>query len=130
MGLLGVILSRGSWIEIVSCIVAASIVSFLAMPVHEFAHGFAATKLGDPTPRWQGRLTLKPTAHLDYFGTLMIFLAGFGFAKPVQVDSRYFEKPKRDMGIVAFAGPLSNLIIAFYKVPSVNGKTMALQRLF
>ncbi len=111
-GLLNVILNRGSWQEIVACLISATVVVFLTMPIHEFAHGFAATKLGDPTPRWQGRMSLNPMHHLDYFGALMIYLVGFGYAKPVQVDSRYFNNPKRDMAIVAFAGPLSNLIVA------------------
>ncbi len=111
-GLLNVILNRGSWEQIVACLISATVVVFLTMPIHEFAHGFAATKLGDPTPRWQGRMSLNPLHHLDYFGALMIYLVGFGFAKPVQVDSRYFDNPKRDMAIVAFAGPLSNLIVA------------------
>ncbi len=112
-GLLSVIMSRGSWQDIVACLISATVVVFLTMPIHEFAHGFAATKLGDPTPRWQGRMSLNPMHHLDYFGALMIYLIGFGFAKPVQVDSRYFNNPKRDMAIVAFAGPLSNLLVAF-----------------
>lgn len=112
-GLINVLLNRGSWYEIVACLISATVVVFLTMPIHEYAHGFAATKLGDPTPRWQGRMTFNPIAHIDYFGALMIYLVGFGFAKPVQVDSRYFNNPKRDMAIVAFAGPLSNLVVAF-----------------
>lgn len=111
-GLLDIILRRGSIYEIIACLISATVVVFLTMPIHEFAHGFAATKLGDPTPRWQGRMSLNPMHHIDYFGALMIYLIGFGFAKPVQVDSRYFNNPKRDMAIVAFAGPLSNLIFA------------------
>ena len=112
-GVLGVILGRGSLFEIITCIISSAIVVFLTLPIHEYAHGFAATKLGDPTPRYQGRMTLNPLAHLDYFGSLMIFLFGFGYAKPVQVNARYFKNPKRGMAITAFAGPLSNLIIAF-----------------
>lgn len=112
MGLLRVILNRGSFLDIASCLIASAIVVFLVMPVHEYAHGFVAGRLGDPTPRWQGRLSLNPMRHVDYMGALMIFLVGFGWAKPVQVDSRYFKNPKRDMAITAFAGPLSNLIVA------------------
>lgn len=114
MGLLEIILHRGSWIEIVSCLISCTIVVFLVMPIHEYAHGFVASKLGDPTPRWQGRLTLSPKAHIDYVGAIMIYLIGFGWAKPVNVDSRYFNKPKRDMAITAVAGPVSNLISAFF----------------
>ena len=97
-------------------VVSALIVIFITMPVHEWAHGFAASKLGDPTPRYLGRLTLNPLAHIDYVGALMIFLFGFGWAKPVQVNSRYFKNPKRDMAITAFAGPLSNIIVAFFSL--------------
>ena len=87
-------------------------VIFLTLPVHEFAHGYAAVKLGDDTPRWQGRLTLNPFAHIDYFGALCILFFGFGWAKPVQVNQRNFRNPKRDMALTAFAGPLSNIIVA------------------
>ena len=83
------------------------------MPIHEYAHALAATKLGDPTPRYTGRLHLSPFAHIDYFGALCILLVGFGWAKPVQVNPNYFKNPKRDMAITAFAGPLSNLCVAF-----------------
>lgn len=100
------------FIDIVIYILSALTVIFLTLPVHEFAHGFAATKLGDPTPRYQGRLTLNPFAHMDYMGSLCILLFGFGWAKPVQVNSYNFKSPKRDMAITAFAGPLSNLVVA------------------
>lgn len=112
-GLLNVILSRGSFIDIIACIISSAIVVFVTLPIHEYAHGFAAYKLGDPTAKHQGRLTLNPLAHLDYMGSLMILFIGFGYAKPVPVDSRYFNNPKRDMAITAFAGPLSNLVFAF-----------------
>lgn len=93
-------------------ILSTLVVIFLTLPVHEFAHGYAAVKLGDDTPRWQGRLTLNPFAHIDYFGALCILLFGFGWAKPVQVNSRNFRNPKRDMALTALAGPLSNIIVA------------------
>jgi len=88
-------------------------VVFLTLPVHEFAHGWAATRLGDYTPRYQGRLTLNPLAHIDYIGALCILLFGFGWAKPVQVNSRNFDNPRRDMAITAAAGPAANIIMAF-----------------
>ncbi|MBR4123113.1 MAG: site-2 protease family protein [Clostridia bacterium] len=88
-------------------------VIFLTMPVHEWAHGFAAVKLGDDTPRFQGRLSLNPFAHIDYIGALCILLFGFGWAKPVQVNGRNLRNPKRDMALVALAGPLANIIVAF-----------------
>lgn len=87
-------------------------VIFLTLPVHEFAHGFVADKLGDPTARYSGRLTLNPFAHIDYIGSLCILLFGFGWAKPVGVNAYNFKKPKRDMALTALAGPVSNLILA------------------
>ena len=64
-------------------IISSLVVIFLTLPIHEYAHGFAAVKLGDNTPRWQGRLTLNPFAHIDYMGALFIILFGFGWARPV-----------------------------------------------
>jgi len=87
-------------------------VVFLTLPIHEFAHGYAAVKLGDPTPRYQGRLTLNPLAHIDYLGAACILLFGFGWAKPVQINSYNFRNPRRDMALTALAGPLSNIILA------------------
>lgn len=83
----------------------------LALTVHECAHGYAAYKLGDPTARNFGRLTLNPLKHLDVFGTLCMLVAGFGWAKPVPINVRYFKNYKRDMAITAAAGPLSNFIM-------------------
>lgn len=99
--------------SIIVYILSSLAVIFLTMPVHEFAHGFAATKLGDPTPRYQGRMTLNPFAHIDWIGAACILLFGFGWARPVQVNSNNFRNPKKDMAVTAFAGPLSNLIVAF-----------------
>lgn len=100
------------FMDILVYILSVSTVVLLTLPVHEFAHGFTAVKLGDNTPRWQGRLTLNPFAHLDPIGSACILLFGFGWAKPVQVNHNNFRNPKRDMAIVAFAGPLSNIILA------------------
>ena len=88
-------------------------VTLIALSVHEFAHGFVSDKLGDPTPRQQGRLTLNPLAHLDLIGTILMILTGFGWAKPVQVNPRYYKNQKVGMAVTAAAGPLSNLIMAF-----------------
>ncbi len=85
----------------------------IGLSVHEFAHGLIANKLGDPTAKLDQRLSLNPLAHLDPIGTLMFFIIGFGWAKPVPVDPRYFKNPKRDMTLVALAGPAANLITAF-----------------
>ncbi len=84
----------------------------LAITVHEFAHAWAADKLGDSTPRADDRLTLNPLAHLDPIGTLMIVLVGFGWGKAVVFDPRQLNHPVRDTALIAFAGPLSNLILA------------------
>lgn len=87
-------------------------VFLLALTIHELAHGWLANRLGDPTARLQGRLTLNPLAHLDPIGTLAIVLIGFGWARPVPVDFRYLRRPRRDMMLIAAAGPLSNLVMA------------------
>ena len=82
----------------------------LALTLHEYAHARVSDRLGDPTPAAQGRLTLNPLAHLDPVGTAFLIFAGFGWGKPVQVDSRYYRNPARDMMLVALAGPVSNFI--------------------
>lgn len=102
-----------------------------ALTFHECAHGFAAYKLGDPTARNLGRLTLDPRKHLDPIGTLCMMLFGFGWAKPVPVNSRYFKKPRRDMSITAVAGPTANLLLSFvamifYKIFAALYKNAAL----
>ena len=84
----------------------------LALSVHETAHGFVASKLGDPTAKNFGRLSLNPAKHLDPLGFLCMIAFGFGWAKPVPINTRYFKKPKRDMAISAIAGPISNLLLA------------------
>lgn len=91
---------------------ATAFVVFCTLPLHEFAHAFAADKLGDDTARRMGRLTISPMAHISPLGALMIFLCGFGYAKPVPVRMRNFKNPKRDMALVALAGPLCNLLQA------------------
>ena len=81
----------------------------LALTVHEVAHGWMAMKLGDPTARNLGRLTLNPMKHLDPVGTLCMIFFHFGWARPVPINSRYFRKPRRDMALTALAGPVSNI---------------------
>ena len=94
-------------------LLARCIVLVLVIPVHEAAHGWLAYKLGDPTPRALGRLTINPLKHLDIFGMLGFLLVGFGWAKPVQVNPMNFKKYKRDMFLVSISGVLTNLILAF-----------------
>lgn len=84
-----------------------------ALPLHEFAHALVATRLGDPTSRSMGRLSLNPIRHLDPWGTAMLLFVGFGFAKPVPVNPYYFKNPRKGMALTAAAGPLSNLLFAY-----------------
>lgn len=85
----------------------------IALSLHEFAHGLASYSLGDPTPKADGRLSLNPFHHMDLWGTLLLLFFGFGWAKPVSVDPRYYENPKADMAKVSLAGPLMNFFVAF-----------------
>ena len=82
---------------------------FLALAVHECAHGWMSYKLGDPTAKNLGRLTLNPVKHIDPIGLICMVLFHFGWAKPVPVNARYYKKPRRDMALVAAAGPISNI---------------------
>lgn len=101
----------------------------IALSVHEAAHAFVAYKLGDPTPKVQGRVTLNPIKHLDPIGTAILVLTiispgpGFGWGKPVQFNPINLGHPKRDIGIVAFAGPLSNIVMGIVGIsilPFIN----------
>ena len=84
-----------------------------ALTVHEVSHGYMAYRLGDPTARNMGRLTLNPMKHLDPVGTLCMILFHFGWARPVPINTRYFRKPRRDTALTAASGPISNFIMAF-----------------
>jgi Zn-dependent protease len=84
-----------------------------ALTVHEVSHGYMAYRLGDPTARNMGRLTLNPLKHLDPVGALCMVLFHFGWARPVPINTRYFKKPRRDTALTAAAGPISNFIMAF-----------------
>jgi len=85
----------------------------VAFTLHEFAHAYVAYLFGDHTAKKQGRLTLSPLAHLDPFGTLLLIIAGFGWAKPVPVNRYFFKKPRLAGILVSIAGPFSNLVLAF-----------------
>ena len=82
------------------------------LTVHETCHGLAALALGDPTAKRQHRLSLNPLRHIDWFGLLMMLVAGFGWARPVPVNPNYFKKPRQGMALTALAGPASNLLLA------------------
>lgn len=84
-----------------------------AITFHEFCHGYAAMKLGDPTAQRDGRLSLNPLHHLDPVGALCLLLFRFGWAKPVPINPGYFKHPKRDMALVSLAGPAGNMVTAF-----------------
>lgn len=102
--------------EVIKMYVALLLLSLpvlmLTLSVHETAHGYVANKLGDPTASSLGRLSLNPLKHFEPMGFLMMMLVGYGWAKPVPINTRYFKKPKRDMAICAAAGPISNLLLA------------------
>lgn len=119
--LLSIIRGSGvSWYNVIAAVLSSLAVIFLTLPIHEFSHAFVATKLGDPTPKFQGRLTLNPFAHIDYIGALCIILFGFGLAKPVQINARYFKSPKWGMALSSLAGPLSNIVVAFISLIIYN----------
>ena len=106
------LISSADYISAAILLLAYAALIFLMLPVHEWAHAFSAYKLGDDTAKWNGRLTLNPLKHLDVFGTVMLLLCGFGYARPVPVNPRNFKNPKRDMALTALAGPVSNLLMA------------------
>jgi Zn-dependent protease len=85
----------------------------IAISIHEFSHVYSANKLGDPTAKNRGRLTLNPLAHLDPLGTFFLIIAGFGWGKPVPINPNNFKNPKKDQLLTALSGPLSNIIAAF-----------------
>ena len=108
------ILSSGGTLGEKLVLLLISVLALLpALSVHEWAHGYAAYKLGDNTARADGRLSLNPLDHLDPLGTLMLLLVGFGWAKPVPVNTRHFKKPRRDFALTSLAGPISNLLLGF-----------------
>lgn len=85
---------------------------FIAITVHEFAHAWMADKLGDPTPRLDGRVTLNPKAHIDPWGLVVLLFFGFGWGRPVQYDPYNLKDPRRDSAYIALAGPVSNILLA------------------
>ena len=105
-------LLQGDIISAIIRFISAVCVVFLTQPVHEWAHAFIAHKLGDHTARNLGRMTLNPFAHIDWMGAVCILCFGFGWAKPVPVTMARLRDPKRDMALVALAGPVSNLIMS------------------
>ncbi len=97
-------ISLGDYIYLIPAVV-------ISLTVHEYCHARMAAKLGDPTPKEDGRLSLNPLRHIDIFGFIVMLLVRFGWAKPVRVNPMYFENPRKGMMITAIAGPISNLIL-------------------
>lgn len=114
-------IQAGRYLDAVAYIVGAAVVIFLVLPFHEYAHGWMANKLGDPTARYAGRLSLNPMRHIDWMGAALIMIVGFGWAKPVPVNTRYFKNDKRDMALTAVAGPISNLLMGLVAMLFANG---------
>lgn len=110
MGLLSLLTSSPLLFLIIATIIV------IAITIHEFAHAWVADYLGDPTPRYQGRVTLNPLAHLDPLGTALLFFIGFGWGRPVQFDPHNLKDPVKDAAIIALAGPVSNLLLALLLV--------------
>lgn len=102
-----------SFVEVLIGFVSSLFIIFVCLPIHESAHAFTAYKLGDPTAKHMGRLTLNPMAHIDWIGAVLILLCGFGFAKAVPVNARNFHRPKWGMALVGLAGPLTNFLLGF-----------------
>lgn len=98
--------------SVLAVILANLVVIFLVLPFHEWAHAYVAYLLGDKSIIQRGRLTLNPLSHVDPIGALAIIFLGFGWARPVEIDPRYFKNPKVGMGISALAGPVANFIAA------------------
>ncbi len=108
-------------VSVIVYILSTLLVVFFVLPFHEWAHGFVAYKLGDKTAKINGRLTLNPLAHIDPMGAMLLLLIGFGWAKPVPVDPRYFKNEKVGMALTALAGPMANLIAALLSGFAMNG---------
>lgn len=111
--LLDVLYGGGTFAEKLLYVLIMVIALLPALTFHEWAHGYAAYKLGDHTAKADGRLSLNPLDHLDPVGTVMMLILGFGWAKPVPVMTRNFKKPRRDFAITSLAGPMANFVVGF-----------------
>lgn len=100
--------------DLITRMLAILAITFLVLPFHEFAHAWVAHKLGDDTAKNLGRLTLNPLVHFSTWGAVCLLLFDFGWAKPAPVDIRNLNKPRRDMALIALAGPLSNILAAMF----------------
>ncbi len=109
--LLSLLLSGGDFLSILATLLLTLPIMMLALSVHETAHGFVAWRCGDNTAYNLGRLTLNPIRHLDPAGFVCLLIFGFGWAKPVPINTRNFRNPKRGMALSALAGPVANLLL-------------------
>lgn len=121
----------GDIFEIIVGVCVSAFVVFCIIPIHEYAHAFIAYKLGDETARLKGRLTISPLAHINWIGAILILLVGFGFAEPVPVNIRNvrMKNKKLAMAIIALAGPVSNLLMAFLSLVIMALFTIILPRI-
>lgn len=111
MGALTGLLHHMDWLSML-LFVMSGVACLICLTVHELSHGLAAYKLGDPTAKLNGRLTLNPLSHVDWIGLFLLLAVGVGWAKPVPVDPRNFREPRKGMAMTALAGPLSNFVLA------------------
>jgi len=116
---IGSFLNNLDWWGILGLLLSA-VSALTCITLHELSHGYAAYRLGDPTAKNAGRLTLNPIRHIDPIGLVMLLVAKVGWAKPVPIDMRYFKDPKRGMALTALAGPACNLILSFISVGAVS----------
>lgn len=107
--------------DVIMRILAALVIIFLIMPLHEFSHGFVAYKLGDKSVKYSGRLTLNPMVHFDPLGAFSVLVFDIGWSKPMPIDPKGFRCPKRDIALTALAGPLSNVVAAVVGAVLLNG---------
>ena len=111
MGALTGVLHHMDWLSLLLFVMSGA-ACLICLTVHELSHGLAAYRLGDPTAKLNGRLTLNPLSHVDWIGLFLLLAVGVGWAKPVPVDPRNFREPRKGMAITALAGPLSNFLLA------------------
>ncbi len=121
MGALTGLIEHMDWMSMLLFLMSGA-ACLICLTVHELAHGLAAYRLGDPTAKLNGRLTLNPLSHIDWIGLFLLMAAGVGWAKPVPVDPRYFKKPKQGMALTALAGPVSNFLLALLLLLIARGE--------
>ncbi|MDD6807854.1 MAG: site-2 protease family protein [Oscillospiraceae bacterium] len=106
-------IASGDMLRIAMSLLASLFLIFCVIPIHEFSHAYMAYKMGDKTPKLQGRLSLNPLMHIDPVGAVMIALIGFGWGRPCPINERNFNNPRKGIALTALAGPLSNLLLGW-----------------